>query len=353
MRSVFGAPAHGSLPRSVVALSASRAFEILRTRCGSISLALCAAFNLVQMRPLFAQEDPAQQLLAQMSAAVGGTDYQGSFIYEHNGEIDALRLFHAGGSPDRERERLLSMSGTRSEIVRNGTSFTCLRSGQPTVLFEHRVGARLLPLMPEASALAASPWYAASVAGEDRVAGYRARIVEISARDAYRYGYRLWLDENSHLLLRSALVDGARRTLEQFMFVALDVGAKPKESDLQPGDDAGISAPADEAPLPGPAQWRVADPPPGFAFLRAERPAQGPTPAEHHLYTDGIANVSVYIEPRDSNAATVADRAMAHGALHIYSRDAGSWRITALGDVPGAAVERMARSVQPAVGGRG
>lgn len=300
---------------------------------------------LVHAGSLLAQDNPAQRLLTEMSEAVRTTDYQGSFIFEHNGQIDALRLFHAGGHP--ERERLISMSGARSEIVRDDTSFTCLQSGLPTVIFENRVGARLLPLLPDASALAASGHYATSVAGADRVAGYRARIIEVSARDGYRYGYRLWLDEGSHLLLRSALVDSARRTLEQFMFVALDVGAKPKESDLQAASDAGISAPAEEAALPGPPQWRVANPPPGFAFLRAQRPAQGPTPAEHHLYSDGIADVSVYVEPRDANVAAAQDRSMARGALHVYSRDVGAWRVTALGDVPRATVERIARSTEP------
>ncbi|MEO5560229.1 MAG: MucB/RseB C-terminal domain-containing protein [Dokdonella sp.] len=291
---------------------------------------------------LFAQDDPARTLLSQMSTAVRSNDYQGSFIFEHNGQIDALRLFHVGGN--QERERLVSMSGARSEIVRDDASFTCLQDGQPTVIFENRVGARLLPLMPEVSALASSAFYAASLAGTDRVAGYRARIVEISARDGYRYGYRLWIDEDSHLLLRSALLDSARRTLEQFMFVALDVGAKPKESDLQAGGDAGISAPAEEAALPGPPQWRVSDPPPGFAFLRAQRPAQGPTPAEHHLYSDGLADVSVYIEPRDANVPAARDRSMVRGALHVYSHDVGAWRVTALGNVPRATVERIARS---------
>lgn len=308
-------------------------------------LRVIACTVMLGIRPVLAQEEPASALIRLMSVAVRQADYQGSFIYERNGQIDALRLFHSGATP--ERERLVSMSGARSEIVRDGGSFTCLQSGLPTVLFENRPSARLLPLVPDAAGIEASAFYAASIAGSDRVAGYRARIIELSSRDGYRYGYRLWLDEGSHLLLRSALVDAGRRTVEQFMFVALDVGAKPKESDLQASGDSGIEAPAEEAPLPGPPQWRVADPPPGYSFVRAQRPAQGPTPAEHHLYSDGLADVSVYVEPRDPDVPIVADRSMARGALHVYARDVGGWRVTALGDVPRATVERMARSTQP------
>lgn len=291
-----------------------------------------------------ADENNARGLLARMSVALRANDYQGSFVYEHNGQIDALRLFHSGGST--ERERLISMNGPRSEIVRSGGSIISTQTDSPTVVLNTSDNARLLPLTPDTRGAFFSKYYALNVAGQDRIAGYDARIVTISPRDAYRYGYRLWLDENTNLPLRSELVDGARRTLEQFMFVALDIGAKPKESDLQSSANSGVSAPPEELPLTTPARWRVVDLPPGFHFLRGQRPAQGPTQTEHHLYTDGIANISVYIEPRDSSVPAVAERSMVRGALNVYSRDLDAWRITALGDVPHAAVERIARSTQ-------
>ncbi len=289
-------------------------------------------------------ENSAQGLLARMSVALRANDYQGSFVYEHNGQIDALRLFHVGGST--ERERLISMNGPRCEIVRSGGSIISTQPDAPTVFLHTSDSARLLPLTPDTRGAFFSKYYALNVAGQDRIAGYGARVVTISPRDAYRYGYRLWLDENTNLPLRSELVDGARRPLEQFMFVALDIGAKPKESDLQSSVDSGISAPPEELPLTTPPRWRVADLPPGFHFLRGLRPAQGPTQTEHHLYTDGIANISVYIEPRDGSVPAVAERSMVRGALNVYSRDFDAWRITALGDVPHAAVERIARSTQ-------
>lgn len=288
--------------------------------------------------------DEARNLLTQMSAAVRETNYQGSFIYEHNGRIDALRIFHAGGRD--ERERLVSMNGVRSEVVRDGGTITCLQSGVPTVLLPNRMGARLLPLVPDVSGQSFAALYVLGVGKEDRIAGYRARVVEITPRDAYRYGYRLWLEDATHLPLRSAVVDATQRSLEQFMFVALDIGAKPKESDLVASSDTGMMATPAEIALDGAPQWHVADTPAGFVFLRAQCPAQGPSGAEHLMYSDGLANVSVYIEPRDAKVAGTPDRATARGVLSVYSRDMGAWKITVLGDVPRATVERMARSVR-------
>lgn len=280
-----------------------------------------------------------------MSTAVRSLDYQGSFIYEHDGRIDALRIFHAGEG--RGRERLISMSGPRSELVRDGSSITCVQSGAPTILFQNGRGARLLPLVPNTGGRSFDQYYALRSEGEDRVAGYGARVVDIVPRDAWRYGYRLWIEERSDMLLRSAVVDAARHTLEQFMFVALEVGAQPKRSDLVPSSEAGLGAPPAEVPLAGAPQWRVADLPPGFRFTRALRTAQGAPGVEHQMYSDGLANVSVYVEPRTGTAPPAADRAVSRGVISLYSHETPELKITVLGDAPGATIERMARSVRP------
>jgi len=308
---------------------------------------LFGALLLLPMHASLAQEGDAQDLLRRMSAAIRSLSYQGTFVYDHDGQIDALRLFHEGGDAG-ERERLISMSGPRSEVLRDGNSVTFHRAGALGVAFPNQVDARLLPLVPDTRGSRFSTFYALRTAGEDRVAGYDSHIVDVVPRDTYRYGYRLWLDHGTSMLLRSAVLDGAGRTLEQFMFVALDLGAKPTESDLALGRGLGTLSAPDEIGLDGPPQWRANDLPPGFAFLRALRPALGPTQTEHHTYTDGIANVSVYIEPRDPKLPAQSDRVSTRGVLSIYSRSNGAWTITALGDVPRATVQRIVQSLQAA-----
>jgi sigma-E factor negative regulatory protein RseB len=121
MRSVSGACAKGSESqpaRALLRFVGGRKHACMRN--GFLQVIACTA--ILGIRPILAQEEPASALIRQMSVAVRQTDYQGSFIYEHNGQIDALRLFHSGATP--ERERLVSMSGARSEIVRDGGSFT-------------------------------------------------------------------------------------------------------------------------------------------------------------------------------------------------------------------------------------
>ena len=73
-----------------------------------------------------AQELTPEELLRRMSVSLRRVDFEGSFIYQHDGRTDALRIFHQGGEP--ERERLVSLTGARGEIIRDGHSVTCLQS---------------------------------------------------------------------------------------------------------------------------------------------------------------------------------------------------------------------------------
>jgi sigma-E factor negative regulatory protein RseB len=307
-----------------------------------------AAIALLASGIARAADPAAEELLRRMSESLRRVDYEGSFIYQQDGRTDALRIFHLGG--ERERERLVSLTGARNEIVRDDRTITCIQTGLAPTRFALRNESGLLPLTPNVRALGAE--YAVSVAGADRVAGYDASIVDIVPRDPYRYGYRLWLSRDNQLPLRSAIVDAKRQPLAQFMFVALDVGAKPSEADLAPVETVAgaVNADADNGINRRPA-WRV-DAPAGFRLVRTELAAGTAELSEQLVYSDGIASVSIYVEPhadatKTEGATAFAESTIVRGVLSIHSRDAAGLKVTALGNVPPATVQAMARSVRP------
>lgn len=310
---------------------------------------IAALFSLIGLFALpvaIAQQALApQEALQAMSAAVRNLDYQGSFIYERNGELHALRLLHQGNGHD--REKLVSLDGPRNVVLRDGSLITLQQEDGTTSLLPNRPGSRLLPLIPDPLASRFQRFYATVRAGHDRVAGYGAQVIDIQPRDGFRYGYRVWLEDDSHLPLKSALVDGAGNVVEQFLFVSLDIRVAFRADEF-----AAVGAPAAAMPVEGgvlgaSAHWHVVDLPPGFRYSSGHWPMLAPTRSEHHVYSDGIASVSVYVELRDARQPPAADSATTRGALNIYSHDVGDVRVTALGDVPRATVRRMARSVQP------
>ena len=295
---------------------------------------------------VWAESPDARAMLAQMASAIRSLDYQGSFAYQHSGRVDTLRVFHAGGAL--ERERLISLNGPRSEVIRNGRNVTCIQPDGSATVYVNGSGRGLLPLVPDASNRPLGDQYDVRISGSDRVAGYLADIIDVTPRDAFRYGYRLWLDQGTRLLLRSTVLDSEKRVLEQFMFVSLEIGKLPDETELVPGQrelkTTTTAAPSDEAELRGAPQWRINEPPYGFELVSARRSGQAGSSTEHLVYSDGLASVSIYIEPRSESGTDMTTMA-GRGTLNIYTFTEGELRYTVLGDVPVATVAAMARSI--------
>jgi sigma-E factor negative regulatory protein RseB len=62
------------------------------------------------------------------------------------------------------------------------------------------------------------------------------------------------------------------------------------------------------------------------------------------VFSDGLASVSVFIEPRSPQ--TEAMRGLAKvGAAFAFSRDLDGHQVTAVGEVPAATVEAIAEAV--------
>jgi sigma-E factor negative regulatory protein RseB len=99
-------------------------------------------------------------------------------------------------------------------------------------------------------------------------------------------------------------------------------------------------------PLGARPAWDIANAPPGFHLVRAQQASGAAPDAEHLVYSDGLASVSVYIEPHALSAPVAVESATMHGALSVHSVDAAGVRVTALGDVPPATVQAMARGVR-------
>ena len=286
--------------------------------------ALCAAFAAR------AADDPAS-LLQRAADAFATLQYQGTFVYLHDGRLDAMRVTRSVG-PEGSVERLVALTGERRELVRDASGTRCTVGGGAMTVAE--TGRVALP-MPDLRRLAGpdSP-YAMAVVGRDRVAGHEALVLDARPRDADRYGYRLWIEPQSGMTLGSTLVGPDNAAVEQIMFVDLVLQAPPAAPAAPAqGRVASVGAP------PAADAWRVSALPQGFRLVgHAADSAPG---AQHLLYSDGLASISVYVEPR-AGAPTGRHQ---RGALSVYGRAMDQHQVVVVGDVPPATVERIALSV--------
>lgn len=302
---------------------------------------LLVALLLAVATPLAAAADDAGAWLARVGPAVRGLDYQGTLVVVADGRMEMLRVFHRLRD-GREQERLVALSGPPREVVRDGDRVMCIGTGDAPVAYDLGQAGRWSAALAVSEA-AGLRGYRARLGDEGRVAGHPARQVDVVATDRWRYGYRLWLEPGSGLPLRVDLLDETGRTLEQVAFTEVEIGTTPADEDLQPSTRRGLER---VSALPPRADdtiaWRVAALPPGFRLRTAKSLADG---GAHLLFSDGLASVSVYVERGAPGLRGGA--AQQRGAVHARSFWVDGWRVTAIGKVPAATVDHLARNLRP------
>ena len=292
-----------------------------------------------------------KEWLERMNHALTTRNYIGVFTHNHGGRVETLRIIHRVRGGD-VSERLLSLDGPGREFIRQGNELTCYFPDTRTVLVERRApdGALLgaIPSIDEGDALV----YEIRGGERERLLGRTTRVVALHPRDEYRYGYRLWIDEQTSMPLKTQLCDRSGQVIEQIVFSNIDLPERIPDSMFKPQVDASTyrwlrAERAVVASNATPALWEAMGLPPGFRM--ATRSAQAmpgsSEPVAHLVYTDGIASVSVFVEPRKPNSAGAEGPARV-GSSSAYSTVVDGHQVTAVGEVPPSTVELIAKQVK-------
>ncbi|QOC23471.1 MucB/RseB C-terminal domain-containing protein [Wenzhouxiangella sp. AB-CW3] len=293
--------------------------------------------------PLQADEE-VQHWLDRMARAVETLDYRGTLVHVREDRVDTLRIIHRADE-DGVRERIYAVDGEPREVLRDGNKVRCLLPGDEPQVMESQLAGRLLPHLPVNRLTSPESAYNMSLEGQDRVAGMMTRRISIDPRDQYRYGYRLWLEESTGMLLRYALTDPEGRQLQQLAFTSIELGASISDSELAP---AMTEAPRTLTTLLDDNEGRVGTGrrheafqdrvPPGFKLANiGQGRAENGEEFEHLLFSDGLASFSIYLEP--AGPESTGSRIKAMGAVHVFTDQSGGRSLTVVGEVPAETVE--------------
>jgi sigma-E factor negative regulatory protein RseB len=189
--------------------------------------------------------------------------------------------------------------------------------------------------------------------GSERVAGYVADRVEIVPRDALRFGFRIWAEKKSGLVLKLQTLGEQGAVLEQVAFSELQLGAPVRMEELNRlmKDTRGyhVIKPVVKNTTAEAEGWRLKEEVPGFASRSCRlRPADASSKAATPLqwvFSDGLASVSLFVETYDP--ARHAEESMSvMGATHSLTRRMGNYWLTALGEVPFETLQRFSMALE-------
>jgi len=284
--------------------------------------------------PIITGVDPIAAL-QRMASATRTVEYEGTLVYLHGHQLTSLRIAHridAGES----RESLLALNGPIRALARNPRGVTCVLPDAHAISVKRAPATkgvlRRAALDPERLA----PHYLIHPLGESRVAGRDTDVVGIIPRDNLRYGYRFYVDRDTGLPLKTDLMDNGATPIEQVMFTDLTIVGDGASATAAPAESesAGSATPA-FGPDSTDDGWHFAALPPGFRVIAHEIETGSP---EHLMVSDGLASVSVYIEP-DNGAGL---RGAAHmGAINAAGRLLEGHQVTAVGEVPPQTIDAI------------
>jgi sigma-E factor negative regulatory protein RseB len=286
-----------------------------------------------------------------MSDAVRNLNYDGIFIHQRDGQMSTLRLIHKADKKG-EIERLVSLTGAAREVIRDKDSVKCIFPDDQAVVVERSRPRELLSAQLPKSTDKLVANYDFSLMGEDRVAGRLAWVVNIKPKDAYRYGYQFWIDQQNNFLLRSELKDSTGLLLEQIMFTQLNILDSVSDKMLEPSiigtGFTWYNNSSDDKKLKREAgKWKVGWMPSGFVKNDHEMypMVNGNRSVDHMVYSDGLAMVSIFIEKMDTTLG-MSSGLSKMGGINTFAKVANGYQVTAVGEVPQATVQRMANSVR-------
>jgi sigma-E factor negative regulatory protein RseB len=181
--------------------------------------------------------------------------------------------------------------------------------------------------------------------GGGRITDRAAQHIRVVARDQQRYGYSIWLDRETGMLLRSATLSVEGDVLEQVQLTSLFISDEfpPNLSELE---DVARPPLVDDSSNRSPVQgnWTLNWLPDGFKLVRSNHHQMAVTgaQADYFLYSDGLAEFSVYISDRSASRGPL----QINGPDSLFSTELGNHRVTVIGRLPFATVQRIARGVQ-------
>ena len=323
----------------------------------ALAVGLAAAMS-VQAGAGAGGDDPAVWV-ERMNQVLADHNYDGVFVHQLGERHETMRIIHRV-QDGHLTERLVSTDGSGREFIRDGNELVGYYPDRRIVVVEKRPRSLgFIGGLPGFDPAAQSNYEVRDVE-RTRMQGRPTRVITVTPRDTYRYGYRLWIDEKTAMPVKTQLASLNGEIIEQITFASLTMPPRIEDEMLKAEvDTEGFRWLRREPPVARPGEvvaWTAQVLPPGFrrgAGGVSGMPGQ-PKPSSHLVFTDGLASVSVFIEsagvpPQLSRTGEPrpASGPAQLGAAAAFTAIIEGFRVTAVGEVPPQTVKVIAESLRP------
>lgn len=267
--------------------------------------------------------------------------YTGTFVVTVGADMATARIWHVCDG-EQQMERVETLTGTPRSTFRHNNNVVTFFPETKVARSEQREALGIFPNFLKSNNSAIAELYNFKTLDSERVAGVDADVVQLLAKDALRYSYRIWTERKSGLVVKLQTLDVTGRVIEQAAFSELNLEAPVKMDKLAAmmSNTAGHKLEQVEmSKTTAVAQgWTMSRSVPGFTSMSCfKRPE-----AVQWIFSDGLAAVSLFVEPFDRQRHT-QEGAWSMGATQTLAKRLDDWWLTAVGEVPAPTLKIFAQ----------
>lgn len=320
-------------------------------------VALLMALSAALSAPVLAQTQPhsgrsVTEWLTRLHEASRQRAYMGTLVVSAGPAMSSSRIWHVCDGTQ-QMERVETLTGAPRTTVRRNNEVITFVPESKTAWVEKRESLGLFPALLRAPSNQIPEFYGVQESAAERVAGHLADVVEITPKDALRFGYRIWSEKKTGLVVKMQTLGEQGTVLEQVAFTELQLDAPVRMDKLKQlmNDTKGyeLHKPVLRKTTPEAEGWRLKEPVPGFLPMSChtrdpEGAPAGSAPMQW-VFSDGLASVSLFVEPYDATRHT-QEKSAVMGATHSVTRRLGGHWLTAMGEVPPVTLRRFALALE-------
>lgn len=297
-----------------------------------------------------AQADPALWKLVWSSHdQAKSLSYSGLLVTESGKYSQTSKLLHQATEKG-EFEVLERLDGQPAKWIRHNDEIQCVIPDRKLILTERRHTTVAFPRVFASSDNGNSLgrlYHIAELPGK-RVAGRSVRVLKLSPKDDLRYEYRLYLDRESKLLMRSEVYSPKGEVLENVGFKEISFEPTLLENPALLKAGPGWISSSTEVRVLEQEELSYDLPDLAFGFRKADTVCRikGKEEQIHQtVYSDGLSTLSVFIQKHQAGQS-MPQVPMSHGAVMSMSATQGKHMVTVLGEVPEKTLELFLKSVR-------
>ncbi|MES2687464.1 MAG: MucB/RseB C-terminal domain-containing protein [Pseudomonadota bacterium] len=324
-----------------------------------MAYALSATFYVAAQTPAPPPSVPAQaaetkdinEWLMRMHEASRNRSYVGTFVVSSGNAFSSAKIWHVCDGTQ-QMERVEALTGPPRSTFRHNDQVVTFMPEKKLIRAEKRESLGLFPALLKSTGSQIGDFYQARQEGHERVAGVDADVIALVPKDAMRFGYRVWAEQKKGLVVKLQTLDTDGKVLEQAAFSELQMDAPvkiEKLAQMMNKVDGYKVERSDLVKTTASAEgWALKKPVAGFKPMschKRPRGAQADEAPMQWVFSDGLASVSIFVEPFDGKRHGRESR-MSLGATQSLTRRVESYWLTVMGEVPMATLGLFADGLE-------